>query len=351
MVVPTAPIQIDADWLNLVVGGGESVYRSVSLTTLGADVGMYGRLARVEGIPTNPSSPISTFVAKFAVASDDARAALGSAGLYRNEYEFYTRMSADFPIRVPRCHFAHYDPTTFDTLLLLDWLEGEFGDDVKGGTLTQAQIAVDTAAVMHRYWAEPGRLDQHTWLPRLAGSSFYHAFAAIDADVAKRALAIIGDRAPAWLRRNAAGTARIVQAQIDALDRLPMTLTHVDCRFANMSFDATGNSMALCDWQTPYRFAGIWDVACMLIHGLSVANRRAWQDELLARYCGTRHVPDWAVTAFRRAALLLAFNTIRNAPVFDLSNTGAANLLWAFVERSCAAVEDTGALDLIEIGA
>jgi hypothetical protein len=347
LAVATSPDEIDVDWLNQAVGRGNPLFERVDVTRIGADSGMYGMLARVRATPVDAAAGTTTFVAKFAATTAATRASLGKGGLYRNEYDFYTRMSHDFPVRVPRCYYAHYDPETYHTLLLLEYVEGEFGDDVRGATHAQATVAIDTAARMHRYWATPGRLDAHTWLKRLAGSDFYHSFAGIDDRWTRDALAAVGDRVPAWFRRHAPRTARILQSQVEILDRLPTTLTHVDFRTANMCFDRAGQGMTLLDWQMPYRFAGIWDIGVLLTYGLTQDDRRAWQEELIGRYCGGDRVPDWAMTAFRHAALFLAFNMVRNVPVFDRSNPTADALMWACIERACAAVEDTDAIELL----
>ncbi len=295
--VPTSPAEIDVDWLNDTIPDRAQPFTSIEVEPLGADTGMYGRLALVRATSEDRSAPAAVFVAKFASASPETRDALGKGGLYRNEYEFYTRMARDFPIRVPRCYFAHYDASTYETLLLLEALDGEFYNDLDGATRAQAMTAVSTARRMHEYWAQPGRLDGHAWLPRLAGSDFYRSWGGMDADFVRHALRVIGDFVPDWLRDRALQAGRILQSQFDLLDTQPSTLIHTDFRLSNMCFDAGVESMTLVDWQMPYRGPGFWDVSAFSILALTTQNRRAWLDELVERYLDVARTPDWARTA------------------------------------------------------
>lgn len=345
--VPTSPEGIDVAWLNSVIGDTASPFVSVAVEPMAADTGMYGRLARVTARGADATHAPAIFVAKFASASAETRAAVGKSGLYRNEYDFYTRMAEGFPIRVPRCHFAHYDPTNYDTLLLLEALDGTFGDDVLGATLNQARTAVDTVARMHRYWTDSHRLDAHPWVPRFLDSDFYRGLDAIDADYVRRAMVVLDDLVPGWLRRHAPQTATILKSQLAELCQLPSTLLHSDIRLANMCFDDSGGAMSLIDWQFPFRGPGIWDLSILVCYGLTVADRRAWQQDLFERYFDGGQIPDWVHAAYRRAALFMVFNMVRNAVLLDLTNAGAQALMKVFVERSCAAVEDAGALDLL----
>jgi len=343
--VPVSPDDIDVAWLNAAMGHGRTPYASVRIEPVAG--GFYGASARVTATASEHSQPPTRFFAKCASPSPALRESLGRSGVYRNEYDFYTRLADAFPVRVPRCHFAYYDPASHHTLLLLEWLEGEFGDRVRGANRTQATKAVDAAREMHRHWSEPGRLDAHPWLRRITESPFFSELARIDAEHAERALAVLGDLAPAWLRQHAPRTGRILRSQYTALDALPSTLLHFDYQNCNMRFAADG-SPTILDWQLLMRGPGIVDVCTFLIYTVPSGDRRAWQQDLLERYLDSSRVPDGARTAFGRMALVLAFNLVRSASVFDVENAEHMAVMTTLLERSCAAVEDLDALALVE---
>ena len=116
--VPVSPDDIDVAWLNAAMGHGRTPYASVRIEPVAG--GFYGASARVTATASEHSQPPTRFFAKCASPSPALRESLGRSGVYRNEYDFYTRLADAFPVRVPRCHFAYYDPASHHTLLLLE---------------------------------------------------------------------------------------------------------------------------------------------------------------------------------------------------------------------------------------
>lgn len=109
-------------------------------------------------------------------------------------------------------------------------------------------------------------------------------------------------------------------------------------------------SFTLIDWQGALRAPGVCDLASFAAYGLTVSDRRDWEDELIGRYLfstegwtGTKW-PGWFEEAFGRASLVGAFNCLRNATVLDMNDPPTKALLYAWIERTCAIAEDHNAL-------
>merc|ERR1712039_598840 len=67
----------------------------------------------------------------------------------------------------------------------------------------------------------------------------------------------------------------------------PTTVVHMDARQGNAFFEEAGPGVKLFDWQAVSRGAGAMDLAYTLSGSLTVCDRRAWQEELLALYLQT----------------------------------------------------------------
>lgn len=212
MDLPREPRDLSLEWINRHVRHPMAPFATLRIEALGEGTGFYGSLCKLTLTATDASSREVNMVGKFAASDPSLRHSLGVAGIYAAETDFYSRMARSFPVRVPEPWFCHYDKDTHETVLLLEWLDGEFGDSVRGADQNDAELAVDALRTLHRYWAEPRRLDEHRWLIQVTDSNLFRSFASIDAAHAAQAMEIIGDRLPGWVHDHAHHTGLILQS-------------------------------------------------------------------------------------------------------------------------------------------
>jgi hypothetical protein len=310
-------------------------------------MGFYGCLARVDLRYEEPMTERS-LVAKFSLADEDARLALAEIGVYGREYRFYTSdLAALSPIRVPQCYFAHFEPKHQQTCLLLELVPGVVADEVAGASYEQADLVCREAGRFHAFWRGHPALRRNEWLQSFGTGKFAENFASATQSAAADGCKALSKIAPDWLLSRGPKAGYILGEQLRSLGELPETLIHLDYRLPNFVFDKSG--FALIDWQSVLIGPGVVDLGFFLFCSLTVENRRAWQEQLVATYSEASSIEGSGnlTLALQRMALFAAFNTIRNAPVIDLSKPEVAALWGALTERAYAAVEDTGALDLI----
>jgi aminoglycoside phosphotransferase (APT) family kinase protein len=151
---------------------------------------------------------------------------------------------------------------------------------------TRAEAVIDALADLHAsYWGDPRLDDGWPWLRPLLDRFEARAGQAVAPTLVRRGLRLARGAVPDELRRPMRGYARRRSAVISALDRAPRTLLHNDCHPGNLAFGA-GGRVWLVDWQLVR--AGPWarDVAYFCATALDVADRAAWERDLLARYLG-----------------------------------------------------------------
>jgi hypothetical protein len=346
--IPLAPEALTLSWLNSVLlEHGIPPASDVSISPFG-ESGVYGSHARID-LNYASDRPDLSLVAKFALADESARMAVAEMGAYGREYCFYTSELASLsPIPVPRCYFAHFDAATQESCLLIELIDGMAGDDVAGATREQALLVCRAAGRMHAFWEGHPALERNDWLEPFASGRFVDGTVAATEAAAEEGCRALAGFAPDWLLARGAEAGAVIGRQLRALGELPETLVHVDYRLPNFIFQAA-DGFTLIDWQFPLKGPGVVDLGMFLFSSLTVAHRRAWQDELVAAYAESGSVDDAQAfdRGLQRLALFLAFNTIRNAPLIDLSVPGMPEFWKALTERAYAAVEDLGARALL----
>ncbi len=231
-----------------------------------------------------PTAP-ATIVGKFPSHDPTSRKTGSDHLLYVREVSFYRELAATVAIHTPRAYAAVIDPATDDFVLLLaDLAPARQGDQLAGCSLADAQIAMGEAAALHApRWGDPA-LERLDWLAirpaALAGM--------VDA-MLPTIIAMFLERFGTMLAPEHAAMIDRLPAALIAMRgtrNAPVTVMHADFRLDNMMFDVGGctRPMATLDWQTVTAGPGLTDVAYFLAAGISTAERRAHEVELVRFY-------------------------------------------------------------------
>ena len=356
MTVPATADALTPEWV-----GAQLRSRGVVATAdpvVGAErigTGLVGQSIRLSLTWPNGVDAPTSLVAKLPSPDPTSRATGVGLRNYEREVRFYREVAAATPVRLALCWAAEIDPITSDFVVLLeDLAPGEVGDQMRGCSLREAEVAIDVAAAMHAGWWSHERLAEFaTWMSVPA-----------DAERAEQ-LAMLWTMAwPLFLERHGPrlGSARIADcerfgASIGSwvLDRSgPYTLTHGDFRVDNMMFGSEPDVwMVPVDWQTPTIGPGIGDVSYFLGASLLPEIRkmhegrlvRRWHEQILAvdpEYGWARCWEDYRRLAFGGlvmavAASMLTQQTVRGDEMF-----------FTMAQRHLQAALDLRAYDLLE---
>lgn len=277
--------------------------------------------------------------------------------VYEREHRFYEQLASETPVRTPDAYHVtcevSEDPMAERYLLLLEDLSGlELGDQLAGVSPEQAESALIGLARHHaRFWDRAG-LENASFAPTIngplnkAGQGIYESslpgFKEVFGD------ALLPEMVPV---AEAYGANHPLM--LDRFADMPHTLVHFDYRADNLFFDEDG-SVVVIDWQSISIGGGAADVGYFIGQNLSIADRRAHEDDLLHRYHDTLVAEGVAGYDYDRF-----FDDYRMAvlygwviPVFavgslDTSSERAMALWTAVLERIQDAIFDHNAQEFI----
>ena len=285
--IPETAAGVDPAWLDeaLRAGGLTAGGRVVGTRPEKVDdaVGLMGEITRfhLDWDEPGPGQP-ATVIAKLPSALPDNRALALSMGYYEFEHRFYSEIVGDSAMRTPHTWFSGADPATGRYALLLEDLGAyERVDQMDGADAEQAVAVVDALAALHAQWWASPRLADHPWIPDGIGDEVrvygdlcrgtWEAFAEATADV-------IDDEDRALVERFLERYDVMIDRSVDT----PHTLLHRDFRVDNMHFD--DGEPVVFDWGGLAHGGGLYDLAYFVSGSMTVDDRRAHGDELLARY-------------------------------------------------------------------
>lgn len=343
------PAEVTAGWLTEALHEATGGATVTGFTRQRIGTGLVGQCVRFGLTWDRPGAGPATVVGKFPSAEQKSRDRGRAGGEYLREVRFYQLLADRAGLRLPHCHLAVLDEQTFDfTLLLDDLAPAQQGDQLTGVTLDQARTVLREAARLHAaFWDDP-TLREQAWLPRsgdhadLMGqvlTQLWTGFLPEYADALPPGGAELGARFvrsfPAWAAR----------------DTAPGCLVHGDFRTDNMMFGPGGVSVV--DWQTVQTSAAAVDVAYFLGGSLTVPDRRAHEEELLAAYhgelvaCGvTGHPLDRLREDYRRCAMHGVIMTVAASQLVETDARG--RLMFAtMAERHFTHALDAQAGDLL----
>lgn len=287
------PEAIDAAWLTAVLRLKGIDADVASFTARDIGTGQVGRSVRFRLGYARGDGPAS-IVGKFASSDPTSRATGVAQQNYFKEVNFYNTLLPTVRVRTPEPFHADIEPETHAFCLMLeDITPASQGDQIAGGTIEMAQLALQEAANLHApRWNDP-TLSEVTFIqPNAAlGPEFFKSFwtqlypgfiARYSARMSARnleLLAAFSGRLDGWLNRS---------------DK-PFALTHGDFRLDNMLFGEK-TPLAVVDWQTVALGNPLADVSYFLGAGLLPQVRRAHEDELLRLY--HQHIIAAGVTGY-----------------------------------------------------
>lgn len=274
--LPLAPEEITAAWLSAATGHKVASAQVVDVI-LGTSTKIRVRVSG-EGLP-------ETLIVKGGFEDHSPL----MKEMYANEIAFYSRVAPALPIHAPRCWFAGSDPSSHQSIVIMDDL---VASDV---TFLHAQKPLEFDAVARRLgdlarfhaasWNDPGFASGGRWdwiAGRFSDWSMVYAERYLQPDVWKhycespRGAAIsVRLHDAGWMRRALNQFAQIEQDG-------PLCIIHGDTHLGNLYVEADGTPGFL-DAQVS-KASPLMEVAYHVTGALDLADRRAWEQDLLRHY-------------------------------------------------------------------
>ena len=273
LLIPGELGDISSEWLAHVLDT-----EVVAVRVVDAHTGTTGRGVLAVDYAQEVALPPRLFV-KLPPADELQRAFVCSSGMGRREVLFYQQLSAQVPLRVPRCYHAATDDTGAEYIMLLEHLEDSgctFRNASSRYSLDYIRQVLAAFARLHAaYWMSPRFDTDLDWVQ----PPLQHEIAI---SLVAQALEEHSDAMPAAFR----DMGDLYLAEADAIHRLwnrgEATLIHGDVHDGNLFFDS--DEPGFLDWALAARGPAMRDVGYFLAGTLSPEDQRAWASELLAYY-------------------------------------------------------------------
>ncbi|MCP3989158.1 MAG: phosphotransferase [Actinomycetia bacterium] len=350
--------QLDASWLGaaLIAGGqvGQVEISDIAVEQIGEGVGIASLLYRVTPTYAGDEGP-ATIVLKLPTQSPETRFVVDAFDFYSKECRFYDELAVTTPVKSAEAYYIDVDHDSGDFVLLMEDVVGaRIVDQTKGCTAAEAFAAMETLARIHAYWWEPGPIDEVAWLPRPQDPPYPQALQQQIQLSWPRVAAKHGDLVPDEVAA-IGGTFHTHVADLMArLSVGPTTFVHGDYRLDNLLFPASGiEPITVIDWQICLRGKGSYDTGYFMSQSLDPAQRSEIERDLLRHYWD--HLVEGGVSGYDfdqcwedyRLGLLYCFVYPASGEAIELVNDRAIELFRSLLERSCRAIVETGALELL----
>lgn len=349
--IPEVPEQLTPAWLDGALGWG---VRTAEREVLGQGQGFLGDIIRLTLDHHEDAAP-PTVIVKLPKKAN--RAVGEMLGVYEREVLFFQTFGRDFPVRIPRVYFSHYDPDAGsarqqEILGALDRLPGWLapaigylgkriaaakarrylivmedlaafrpGDQLAGADAEACARVLEQFAPAHaRFWGGDGLSGRFWLLPmdidaRMREFMFRRSLQAFRAQASDFLRPYVD-----WLGSGYARLTRTLTAQA------PVTLVHSDLRLDNVCFD--GGACAYLDWQLVRAGPAAYDVAYFLGGALDEQTTRDDELGVLERYHKALGRTDYGFEAFlrdyRRGLLLSLAAVVPQADVAIDAGRGQA---------------------------
>jgi hypothetical protein len=295
-----------------------------------------------------PGAPRS-IVAK--MPSGDAEMSSTVAPGYRAEIGFYRELVDRLAVRTPACHGTamNEDGSVF-VLLMEDMSPAEQGDQFAGATPEVALDAVRNLAGLHGpRWCDP-TLDQHdffTFTGAETAGFLGELMVSATAVFLERYAGRVTDEDAVVLRDAAALMGPLLQARPERF-----SVIHGDYRMDNLLIAPDGTVTAV-DWQSVSVGLPGRDLAYFCSTSLTVADRRAQEDDLVRAYheallaFGVEgHPLEQCIDDYRFAMVSVPLFLVLGAAYGTPTERGD-DMFVTLAERFCAAIRDHGSIELV----
>ena len=286
-MIPAQATDISAEWLNERLGADFGTVAAVRCEHIGEGVGILGEVARLHLDYADGESGPATVIAKCQSLFPDNIMLGQMMGFYAREVNFYNQLADQLVMRVPTCHIADMAPEGAPFVLVMEEITGaDMVDQLDGASKDQTESIIKTIAVLHaRFWNNDA-LMALDWLPPMNNDLYKGAGALLEANwdgfvdlwSAKVPAEVLG-----WCEQLKSRNSEMVDY---CATWRPQTYAHTDVRADNFLFGGSAGDgvVTVLDFQLSTRHVGAWDIANFLGASITIENRRAWQDDLLATY-------------------------------------------------------------------
>jgi aminoglycoside phosphotransferase (APT) family kinase protein len=272
-MIPKDLASLSTDWLT-----GALQAPIDNFTVVNAHAGTTGRALLELSYGEAVDLPPRLFV-KLPPTDAQQRQFVTSSGMGRREARFYSSLSAELPVRVPRCYFAASDEAGEDYIMLLENLV-DSGCTFRNASSRYSpdyirEVLAAFARLHAAYWASPRFATDLAWVqPPLQHE--------IGAQLIARALQLHAAKMPAVFT----DMGELYLAQADAIHRLwsrgEQTLIHGDVHDGNLFYDS--GQPGFLDWAVVARGPALRDVGYFLAGTLTLQDQGASGRAMLAYY-------------------------------------------------------------------
>jgi Phosphotransferase enzyme family len=345
--VVESPGDLTADWLTSTVGAGDIADFSVERIGTGQMSECYRVELTYAGGASDSGRPDSV-VLKVAATDPMSRQTGGSLGLYEREVCFYRDIAPRLRGPVAPCYHAAFDASAgiFD-VLLGDAKPAVVGDEIRGATIEQAQLAITELARLQGPLLGDTTLANAPWLHRDTQVN-QGLVTALHAAFVDRYGDKIAPQHRMVCERLVGGFDAYLAAE--AAEGRIQGLVHGDYRLDNMLFGSAGadRPLTVVDWQTVTWGPAMTDLAYFLGGALPVAERRTHYDALLQAYHAVLG-PDAPISladireGVRRQSFFGVMMAIVSPMLVERTERGDA-MFMTMLQRHCEHVLDVDAL-------
>jgi aminoglycoside phosphotransferase (APT) family kinase protein len=347
--VPWHGEAVTAAWLTAVLAKDVPDAAALNVVVVGGDNGSSARrVLRIEWNDEGLAAALPVRVFTKSTPTLPMRLSAGRAA--PAEGRFLTDLRPHLPIEAPRCFYTGRNATSGRSFHLMNDLTHECGARFCRANSSidrnQAEQIVDTLALLHGTFLSKACALDNSWLNTY--ESFFQAAARNQIEAAHdQAMIKAADVIP---RGVVSAKARIWPVAVESLElhaSTPRTVIHSDVHLGNWYVTDAGR-MGLSDWARVCR--GFWgrDLAYSLMTVLTIDDRRAWEEALIARYCmqfeaasGKPLAFDDAMRAYRAQAclaLLMWTPTLCPPPTLPDMQPEATSL--EMIQRITTAMDD-----------
>ena len=339
------PADLSAEWLSAQLNAPVSLFEIARIGT-----GQMSECYRVALHYDDGAAGPPTVVLKVPASDPVSRQTGVALGLYEREVRFYAEVAPRLVGPLAPCYHASFDAEAGSFALLLgDAGPAEVGDEIEGTSLQRARLAVSELGRLHGPAIGDPTLAGAAWLNREAPVS-QALLAQLYAGFTERYADRITPRHREVCDRMVASFDGYVAADTTSG---PQGLVHGDYRLDNMLFGAEGadRPLTVVDWQTVTWGPAMTDLAYFMGCALTVPNRRAHAEELIACYhAALGPATTLTLEDVREGVRRQSFFGVMMAivsPMLVARTERGDDMFMAMIERHCAQVLDTDALALL----